>query len=397
MPKQNSTAIAIRLSECRSKILELNGLTEMSDAQQTELESTLKEMKVLEVQFRSAKELEQSQRQENEQSPEYRNLIGAAKISDVVLSAAGSHRETATSELQQERGLDRNQVPLSLLNLGMQEHRAVTPAPTNTAQNQQEIVQYPYVRGDLDHLMIPRESVPSGTAVYPVLTSAADVKTHSDSTSVSETTGSFTAPALAPERSQASFFFRRVDSARFPMMESALRQALSEALSENLDALMMAQFLATKAAGGLGDATDLASGHAAFGDFQKLAGANVDGRYAASKQDVRVLLGSASYAHADASYVTSGEHSALQVLQMSSGGVRVSPHIAAVASKKQTAIVRLGARRDALTVVWEGPVLIYDEVTKAGSGEISVTGVLMSNRAILRTAAFKRIAIQVQA
>ena len=52
---------------------------------------------------------------------------------------------------------------------------------------------------------------------------------------VPETDSTFDADLLAPERVQASTMYRRVDAARFPNMDSALRMALNSGLEEKLD------------------------------------------------------------------------------------------------------------------------------------------------------------------
>ena len=67
-----------------------------------------------------------------------------------------------------------------------------------------------------------------------------------------------------------------------------------------------------------------------------------------------------------------------------SGGVRVSAHVPAVASTKQNAIVRLGTRRDMVAPIWEGVSLIPDEITKAKSGQIVITAVMLHAVKILR-------------
>ena len=66
---------------------------------------------------------------------------------------------------------------------------------------------------------------PQGDAVYPVLKPLARMledltATRSD---VPETDSTFNADLLEPERIQASSVYRRVDAARFPNMDSALR------------------------------------------------------------------------------------------------------------------------------------------------------------------------------
>ena len=52
----------------------------------------------------------------------------------------------------------------------------------------------------------------------------------------------------------------------------------------------------------------------------------------------------------------------------------------------QNAVIRLGMRRDMTAPVWEGVTLIPDEITKAGSGQIVVTAVMLYSVKILRAA-----------
>ena len=79
--------------------------------------------------------------------------------------------------------------------------------------------------------------------MFPVLTTRPTVGgPHTDSTSVDETTGAFSADVLQPSRFQASFFWRRTDGARFGRdWVSLLRRALSAGLSEALDSKIVGQ------------------------------------------------------------------------------------------------------------------------------------------------------------
>ena len=141
----------------------------------------------------------------------------------------------AELELQQAHGLAENQIPLSLLRI---EQRAagVTTAPTNVGTSQAEIVQPVFANGAGAYLGITRPTIPAGDSVFPVLSTRPDVGgPHSDSTDVPETDSTFNADLLAPERIQASAMYRRVDAARFPAMDSALRMALNSGLEEKLD------------------------------------------------------------------------------------------------------------------------------------------------------------------
>ena len=138
-------------------------------------------------------------------------------------------------ELQQAHGLAENQFPISMLR-AEQRAAGVTTAPTNVGTSQEEIVQPVFANGAGAFLGISRPVVAQGDAVFPVLATRPDVGgPHSDSTDAPETDSTFDADLLAPERVQASAVYRRVDAARFPTMDSALRMALNSGLEEKLD------------------------------------------------------------------------------------------------------------------------------------------------------------------
>ena len=110
---------------------------------------------------------------------------------------------------------------------------------------------------------------------------------------------------------------------------------------------------------------------------------------------MRLLVGSATLAHMSGLYRgNSADDSAVDSVRRISGGLRVSPHVAAVASNKQDVIVRRGTRRDAVAPMWQGVQLIPDEITKAGTGEIVVTAVLLAAFKVLRTGGFARVQAQ---
>ena len=86
---------------------------------------------------------------------------------------------------------------------------------------------------------------------------------------------------------------------------------------------------------------------------------------------------------------TRADVSALDSLMMRVGGVRVSSHVPAPSNThKQNVIVRRGARRDMVQAHWMGITIIPDEVTRAGTGEIKVTAVMLVSTKILRSDGF---------
>ena len=137
---------------------------------------------------------------------------------------------------------------------------------------------------------------------------------------VAETTGAFNSELLAPERIQASFIYRRTDAARFSDMDMALRSALNAGLEEKIDREAIA------GTEGLLTSTNLPNNNVTtattFALFlTQLMYGRVDGRFASQLSDLRVLMGSASYARAGSTYHTQPHYSALKTIMGESGGV----------------------------------------------------------------------------
>ena len=187
--------------------------------------------------------------------------------------------------------------------------------------------------------------------------------------------------------------YRRVDAARFPGMDAALRMALNAGLEEKLD------YEVLRGTEGLLTGSKLAnhnkSGETTHAQYlSQFCFGRVDGRWAAEQSDIKVLMGSGTYAHAGSTYQTNPHLSALDAL-MAKVPVRVSANIAAVASTKQNNVIRLGSRIDYVQPMWNGVTIIVDEISGSGKGEIEVTAVLLTNTKILRSGGFYKQQAQV--
>ena len=115
----------------------------------------------------------------------------------------------------------------------------------------------------------------------------------------------------------------------------------------------------------------------------------VDGRYANSSGNIRLLFGSHTYGHAGRTYRnTSVDRTALDRMMEVTGGVRVSAHVPAAGSNRQNALIRLGNHRDMVSPIWEGVTIIPDEITKAANGQIVITAVMLHAVKLLRADGF---------
>lgn len=386
----------IRASDIRLKLSELASAEgELSDEQRSEIGKLKAEYQDIETRSQAltiAGDAEpEPEPVDDAEGRELRSLIDNSDVGLIVDAALSKGIvDGETRELQEHFELDANQVPLECL-----ETRAVTTAPTNTGRTQAEIIMPVFARGAAGYLNIPTPTVPVGDRLYPILTNRPTVGgPHTDSTSVDETTGSFTADALSPEIIKARFFYRRTDAARFAGMDSALREALGSALLEAHDYQIL------RGTAGLFTGTNITktAGSGSADSFQtyvsRLGFGRVDGRFANMLSDIKVLVGSATFAHMGTQYNTPVYDNAANVLSNKLGGLRVTAHAPAVASSKQDAIVRLGNRRDAVSPVWQGVSLIPDEITGAATQEINITAYMMFAMKILRAGGFAKIETQ---
>ena len=397
-----SQKLAVRLSEVRQRLNEIGGLEgdaylEEVRAEETKLQT---EYRDTEQRWRSATIAEgdaaaaagaQFGTRGSVEDRAYRELVGRADVGDV-FAAVMEHRATdgAMRELQEHHRLNGNQLPLDCLRAPVEEHRALTAAPTNVGTSEQPVILPVFAGGDAAYLGVDQPSVPVGDAVFPVLETRPTVGVHADDTAVGETTGTFAAELLTPSRAQASFQYKRTDAARFRGMGDALRAALNEGLSEALD-----KELATGTEG-LFTGTKLSNNAAAaittFADYvSDFAHGRVDGRFARRASDLRVLVGSDTYAHMGSVYrATESQESALERIMSVVGDLRVSANVPDVASHKQNAVVRLGMRRDAVQPIWEGVTILVSEaeMALAKKGQIFVTAVLLQATKILRAGGF---------
>ena len=379
--------LSLELSEKRQRVNELLALESLTDEQRAELGTLTTRMQQCEVELRAAIMAEAATETRTEGSPEQRELrelVGRCNLGRI-FEGTLEHRNVdgAENELQRHYGLAGNQVPLDLL-----ETRAVTPAPADVGQNQAAIIPGVFPQSCAGFLGIDMPRVGVGEAVFPVLTTNATVRTPNENADADDTTGSFSAEVLSPARLQAAFFYSREDRARFAGMDAAPRENLSMALGDALDDQILS------GTSGLLTGTVLANHNVnAVTDFatylKEFGYGRVDGTYAMTAADLKIVMGATTYAHAGSVYRNNSvDRNALDRLMEITGGVKVSAHVPAVSGNKQNAVIRRGMRRDMVAPVWEGVTLIPDEVTLAKKGQIQVTAVMLHAVKLLRADGF---------
>ena len=335
---------------------------------------------------------------ETSEGREYAGLVSRSRVGGVFEAVCGGNPVTgATAELQQHYGMPQNKIPLELLARNWTEKletRAVTPAPTDVGQMQQSIIPYVFPDAAASFIGIDMPTVGVGEAVFPVLTSTLSVGTPAENADQADTTGAFSADVLSPARLQAAYFFSREDRARFAGMEESLRDNLSMGLSDALDKEVIA------GTNGLLNGTVLANHNVTATTtfdlyLSGLVYGRVDGRYASTSGDIKLLVGSHAYGHAGRVFrATESDNPVLDRLMSITGGVRVSAHVPAASSNRQNVLIRRGMNRDMVAPIWQGVEIIYDPITKAAGGQILITAVMLHAVKLLRGDGFYKQQIQ---
>ena len=345
--------IEVKLSTCRQRLNELLQVETRSAEEQTEMETLTKEVSAKEPELRAALAAEipanETHVDGDAETRELAQLTERASIGDI-LSATFEKRQTegAPAELQKHYKLGAHQIPLEMLkiNSGVEERAAATVPASIGDASQAQVVTPVFASGDGAFMGIERPTVPVGDAAYPVLSTVPSVKgPFTDSSEAAQTDATFVANSLAPERLQASFSYTRTDAARFAGLDASLRLALNGGLQEKLDQQ------AIEGTDGLLTGTNLpnnnvntASTFALY--LSGLLYGRVDGRYARTPSDVRMIVGQGTFAHAASTFKgNNSDESGVERLQEKSGGLMVSAHVPDVASNKQNALIRLGMER----------------------------------------------------
>ena len=323
---------------------------------------------------------------------EARSVFGQGYLQRALAAAIDGPALTgAELEYHAEHGIGSSHISLRALQLPI-EHRNVTPGVANVQVAARETALPVFHGGDASFLGIAPDMVAAGRTSYPVLTTKPTVAgPHDDSTSVDDTTGAFTANILAPQRFQAEFFARQSDLLAFGDMGPALERALRAGLGEAYDAQVVKQISAD-----VSDTT--AAGADTFATIaSRFIHGAVDGTYARQATDVRLLIGSLTYADWAALANATTQETGVELAARLSGGIRVSPNVpAATASNaKQLTVARLGLRsEDFAAAVWENVEILRDPFTKSATGEVRLIAQMFGVTKTLRTAAFRQVQAQ---
>ena len=418
--------LELRLSKVRSRLNEIAGLKpdEMTAEVREETDKLTSEYETLEVQHRAAIVAEADEERaalglfpdgsEDADGAELRQLLDLVTLADYLTPAlAGVGIGGAAAELADALGVPTMgkgggvAVPWRLL-----ESRAFTTTSQNDGpESQRPILQRLFGPGVMDSLGVRIDSVPVGRTEWPLITSgvAPGQKKETDAADTPVAAG-FSFANLKPKRLTGQYELTHEMIASVPDIEGALRRDLADTVRSKMQDIIVNgqapdQTNPERIEGFIAEltATDLAAAQATAADYGKLHASAVDGIHAQTEQQVSSVIGDETYRHSAGTYISGSGESGSELLMRRSGGCVASTYIPAIASKKQTAILHAagpngGAMRgDSVAAMWPTLEIVRDIYTKASQGIVLTWVGLWDAKVAFRSAAYKAVAIQVQA
>ena len=318
---------------------------------------------------------------------ELRQLVSKASVGRMMAGILEQGEgEGADRELRQALGIPADYIPLALL-----ERRAALTTTGDEPGAALPFIGRVFPQSAAAFCGVDVQSVPVGQVVVPVLSTGVTIGgPYTDDTESAETTGAVTLSTLEPKRLNGSFAVKQTDLATFPMIEDALRADLGDAVQNAMDVDLL-----TRATAGLlafGSAPSAPSAATPAATFLTDLYGGVDGVYAGSVGDVRVLYGPETYAYAGGLVIAANHpETVIDKVSRIAGGVLVTDNAGAYSGNRQEAVVIKGAaRRNCVGALWAGVQIIRDEVTRARQGEVRMHVIGMWDFAVVRTAGYTR-------
>lgn len=365
------------------------------------------------------------------------------------------HVEGAEAEYNKELGLDdRNTVPFAaLLPSPEDEARAdvTTPVAANAIQHPQAapVLARVFRQTRVSFLGARMPSVASGEPVFPVMlqtnapggfplqgaiasgAGGGPVSPMAGGEEIESVAAAFDGHMVSPKRISGRYTWRMEDIAKLPI-EGILRSDLREMMGWQLDFQVLNGGLTApnnffsaaghdEATGGLstsnarnfsgiraniaapsGDGNS--SVNLTFDEGLKVIATGIDGLFANTYGDIRVLLGTDTYKRMTQEFQEDSARSLWEYLSAIGVNMAASGIIPDVGTanantgpdKKQEAVMT-SRGSDLVIPIWEGITMIRDPYTGAAKGETALTAHMLANMQFLREEAWRRLHFQLRA
>ena len=402
-----SQSLQIAISESRQRLNEIASLDDaLTEEQRAEVRSLSDKMRDDEEKYRAALHAEAVE--PDSEAREHADITANLQLRNYLEAArSGNAISGREAEFNTEHSLGANVVPYEAI-APRERNDVVSPglASGDEPVSVRPIIDRVFAPSVANFFNVQMPSVGIGEHAWPVVTGGTSAELVAPDAEKESTAWTLSVSSVKPTRLQARYSFRVEDTALTAGLEDALRRDLSATMSDALDTQIITGagtgnnfkgFLATAANGGLAAAAGAFSptGTIDYGKAATLLGSCVDGKYSVGMGNVRVLVGTATYAKLVATFQTNTADSAATFLQRESGGLRVSAKVPAVASNRQDAVAIRGTRDPVYAPVWQGVQLIRDNLSDAAKGWTHVTAISLVGFLRPRDDSFQRLSIGV--
>ena len=417
------TELRARQSKERGKMAELAQADSLSDEQRSELDGIETGTPDLERQIRAAmiaaetEEAEQRAAAKAGKQPagdaetrERAELRGKVKLTGYVAAAVEQRSaDGAEAEYNAALGIAGNRFPLELLapperRAARTEERATTDVDTQTMPRRW--LDRLFADTAAMRLGITMESVPVGSASFPVTTAGASAAQRQRSTDpAADAAWTIGVTELTPKRNAVRLVFSIEDAARIPGLESALTRDLRMALTEGVDrAIFLGDATATGTDADIVGLNTAAITEVAVTQANKVLGPGtlaaftglVDGVHANMLGDLNVVAAVGAWRLWEDSIInaTADNMTLAAFLRMAGLSWMARGNInTATADGDFGAFVGRGMGIDGAGVaaVWEAGELIRDPYSGAARGEVALTLCYLWDFGLPRPANFARV------
>ena len=425
--------LTIRLSEIRQRLNEISGLADdqMTDEVRNEADALGTEYRNKETQHRAAivAEGEELRAAEGEfgngdgEPAEVRALMGRVSIADYLSrAAAGTGLAGATVELATALSVSAVgtgggiAIPWQVLATSRPEARQ-TPerrAFTDTGDLDGAIIQRPILQrlfgpGIMDALGVRMDSVPSGRAEWPLITSGVVPTMKAEGTAADAAVeANFDTEILKPKRLTGRYEYTHEMAAQVVDLEQAFRRDLADAVKSKMSDLIINGDEASNLHEPDGFATTIDSpdNAAAVATYSDYAGAHalaVDGIHASMETEVSSVIGVDVYQHAASVYQTGSGESGSEALRRRGMSCVASTYVGEAANSGQHKLNLLHAagpvggamRGDSVAGIWPTLEVVRDQFSMASQGVVLTWITLWDAQTAYRSAAYQRISFDI--
>ena len=402
----SSQRLLIEQSEVRQRISAALGKDELSDDERGKMDVDTKRAQQIETEYRAALVVEGTPTETPSEDGEGRELRSIRSNADfgAYLSASLERRSVvdgAELELNQAMNIPLDRFPLEML-LGDLETRALIDG--DAQGNQQTWIDRLFADTAAMSLGISMPSVAPGVAAYPLLVSDAAGAQRGRTQAAAAATISATVTEVKPTRNAVHAVYSVEDDARLPGLADSIRRDLSMAMTEKIDRTIFlgdtganenSADIAGMVASGITELTLEQSEKVKYADILALLAALIDGKYAASMADVRIVASVGSNTLWLSTIANTNRNETVAQVLRSNGVTWMTRGEIDTATANGDFGAFIGLQRGIMDAgvapVWSSAQLITDVYSGAKSGQVELSLNYLWGLAFPRAANFRRL------